>query len=95
MPLLFAGFGWPGQGWSWRSAVYTLARELCLLFIEKGPGAEGICSMTGDGRREALSTLAWFQAKLLSNPADSKSNAGGLLQKFTSPGTLVCWKTSI
>lgn len=51
--------------------------------------------MTGDGRREALSTLAQFQAKLLTSPADSKSNAGGLLQKFTSPGMLMCWRTSV
>lgn len=54
-----------------------------------------LCSLTEDGRRDALSTLIWLRAKLLTSPAASKSNTGGLLQKIASPGMLVCCRAGV
>lgn len=82
------------------SALLTSGREAlsclhCFAPLAVHLQQQIFCSLTEDGRRDALSTLVWFPAKLLTSPAASKSNTGGLLQKIASPGMPVCCRAGV
>lgn len=102
------GLGWLGQGKQVLEMLLHSALDLSLKVGRLWPvcvalpqisvqilGAEDIVQHDRGGRREALSTLAWFQAKLLTSPTARKSSAGGLLQKLASPGMLMCCRFGI